>query len=206
MPSNAYNKFDKTIRRCESLVESYSNLHELSQGDDMPSVPRDIVRGAVVLGVSALDAYVTDVFTEKLVSYLKSHTPDEPLVELLYDAGLDTREALYLITMDRPFRRINTLIRSHYNAYTTQRFDVIDQLFLHYRLKNITENAQNKSGRKRLKGSVQKLIDRRHQIAHGGDYNKHGRIRDIDEKSIEKQLRDLETLVENMDEIICNRV
>lgn len=35
MPSNAYNKFDKTIRRCESLVESYSTLHELSQGDDM---------------------------------------------------------------------------------------------------------------------------------------------------------------------------
>lgn len=48
-----------------------------------PPTPKDIVRGAVVLAVAALDAYVIDVFTEKLTTYLKAFTPDDSLVQLL---------------------------------------------------------------------------------------------------------------------------
>lgn len=63
MPSNAHAKFLKTIRRCESLVASYRQLQEIDQenGAAVPT-PKDIVRGAVVLAVAALDTYVTDVF------------------------------------------------------------------------------------------------------------------------------------------------
>jgi len=207
VPSKAHGKFIKTIRRCESLVDSYKRLQVIDEenGVDVPT-PKDIVRGAVVLAVAALDTYVTDVFSEKLVLYLKAYNPDPELIELLYDAGLDTKEALGLLSMERPYRRIRTLIENYYGSYTTQKFDVIDQIFKPYRLKNITDNAARKSGRESIKKSVGKLVERRHQIAHAGDYNSHGRIIDIDEEQIAKRIKHLELLVKNMDDIICNRI
>lgn len=113
--SNAYAKFLKTIHRCERMVGEYEALHQLAialnaRGDGFLTPSKDIVRGAVVLGVAALDAYVTDVFTEKLVKYLKRYTPSDSLVQLLNEAGLDTRMTLKLITMDRPYRGVRTLI------------------------------------------------------------------------------------------------
>ena len=206
MPSNALAKFKKTIARCESLVESYRILHAQNQEDGSTPAPKDIIRGAVVLAVAAMDAYVTDVFCEKLVPYLKKYKVDDSLVELLSDAGLDTREALNLLAMERPYRRIRTLITRHYETYTTQKFDVIDEIFLPFRLKNITSNAEAKTGKKSLRKSVGLLVARRHEIAHGGDYNHHGRIKNIDEKQVAKRIKHLEQLVVAIDEIICNRI
>ncbi|MBN72964.1 MAG: hypothetical protein CME32_27225 [Gimesia sp.] len=207
MPSKAHEKFLKTIRRCESLVESYKRLQKIDHenGVDVPT-PKDIIRGAVVLAVAALDTYVTDVFSEKLVPYLKNYNPDDELIGLLFDAGLDTKEALGLLSMDRPYRRIRTMIENYYGSYTTQKFEVIDLIFKPYRLKNITDNAAKKSGKESIKKSVGKLVERRHQIAHAGDYNSHGRIIDIDEGQIGRRIQHLEMLVKNMDEIVCNRI
>jgi len=207
VPSNAHNKFVKTIKRCESLVNSYNQLQAIDQANGVAvPTPKDIVRGAVVLAVAALDTYVTDAFSEKLVPYLQRYKPDEELIELLYKSGLDTKEALVLLGMKRPYRRIRTLIENYYGSYTTQKFDVIDQIFKPYRLANITENSARKSGTPSIKTSVGKLVERRHQIAHAGDYNRHGRIIDIDEKQIAKRIKHLELLVTSMDEILCNRV
>jgi hypothetical protein len=207
VPSKAHEKFIKTIRRCESLVESYKKLQIINQEDsvDVPT-PKDIIRGAVVLAVAALDTYVTDVFSEKLVPYLKKFNPTKDLIDLLYASGLDTKEALNLLTMERPYRRIRTLIESYYASYTTQKFDVIDKIFKPYSLTQITENAAKLSGRKSIKKSVEKLVERRHQIAHSGDYSSHGRIIEIDEDQIAKRIDHLELLVNNIDKILCNRI
>ncbi|WP_296235966.1 HEPN domain-containing protein [uncultured Pseudomonas sp.] len=207
MPSNAHSKFLKTIKRCESLVDSYKQLQAIDQANGVAvPTPKDIVRGAVVLAVAALDTYVTDAFSEKLVPYLQRYKPDDELIELLYKSGLDTKEALVLLGMERPYRRIRTLIENYYGSYTTQKFDVIDQIFRPYRLANVTENAARKSGKPSIKTSVGKLVERRHQIAHAGDYNRHGRIIDINEEQIAKRIKQLELLVTSMDEILCNRV
>ncbi|RRV26614.1 hypothetical protein EGJ86_04485 [Pseudomonas sp. o96-267] len=207
MPSNAHSKFLKTIKRCESLVDSYKQLQAIDQANGVAvPTPKDIVRGAVVLAVAALDTYVTDAFSEKLVPYLQRYKPDDELIELLYKSGLDTKEALVLLGMERPYRRIRTLIENYYGSYTTQKFDVIDQIFRPYRLANVTENAARKSGKPSIKTSVGKLVERRHQIAHAGDYNRHGRIIDINEEQIAKRIKHLELLVTSMDEILCNRV
>ena len=209
--SKAFKKFKKTIHRCNELHRSYKVIHGVTdmfkdEKDVRIPLPHDIIRGSVVLSISALDAYITDVFSEKLVSYLKNHKADDELIQILYDAGLDTREALTLIQMDRPFRRIRNLMDQYYNNYTTQKFDVIDNLFKTYRLIDITENAQRKSGKKNLKATVQKLIDRRHKIAHDGDYNAYGKITAIDDVVISKRIKSLDLLVQNIDEIINNRI
>jgi len=206
MSSKALSKFKKTIVRCESLVEIYKTLHTQSQTDGRVSASQDIVRGAVVLSVAALDAYVTDVFCEKLVTYLKRYGADQSLVDLLQKAGLDTREALTLISMERPYRRIHTLMRQYYQSYTTQRFNVIDSIFLPFRLEDITSNAVARSGKPSIKKSVATLVERRHEIAHDGDYNSHGRIKTIEANRIAKRIKHLEVLVINLDAIICNRI
>lgn len=207
MPTNAHTKFIKTVRRCEQLVESYKRLKELDDEQDAQiPTPKDIVRGAIVLAVAALDTYVTDAFSEKLVPYLRAYTPDQSLIDLLFEAGLDTNEALQLLAMDRPYRRIRTLVEGYYASYTTQKFEVIDQIFLPYRLQNIVDNSVRRSGLISIKRSVEILIERRHQIAHAGDYNRHGRIVDVDEEMIGRRIRHLEQLVTNMDAILCNRI
>ena len=69
-------------------------------------------------------------------------------MNILYEAGLDTNEALNLIKMDRPFRRIRSLVTIYYRKYTTHRFDIIDKLFLSFELKKISDKAQSKSKKK----------------------------------------------------------
>lgn len=206
MGSKSLDKFIKTVNRCEALVNTYIELKTICDKGEMNNPTKDIICGAVVLSVSALDAYVTDVFAEKLVPYLKAFTPDDSLIEILHEAGLNTREALNLIRMERPYRRIRTLIEKYYSRYTTQKFDINDKLFLQYHLKNITKNAANKSGKALIRRSVEILIERRHEIAHNGDYNSHGRINDISEKVILKRINDLNILVNMMDDIICNKI
>lgn len=128
------------------------------------------------------------------------------MIDLLYASGLDTKEALNLLTMERPYRRIRTLTESYYASYTTQKFDVIDKIFKPYSLTQITENAAKLSGRESIKKSVEKLVERRHQITHSGDYSSHGRIIEIDEDQIAKRIDHLELLVNNIDKILCNRI
>ncbi|MNJ30253.1 hypothetical protein D3C77_248490 [compost metagenome] len=201
MPSNAYAKFHKTARRCDTLVSAYNILHA-SGGE----APKDIVRGAVVLAVAALDAYVTDVFVEKLATYLKKHRPGDQLIELLFKAGLNTREALHLLTNKRPYSRIRNLVRTHYATHTTQKFHVIDSVFKVYGLKDLTKSAAGKTGKAHVLSRVESLVERRHEIAHAGDYNQHNRIQDIDPNRVKQWLTALEDLVKAMDEILCLRI
>lgn len=203
--SKAYSKFKKTICRCEDLVNTYLELNKLPSSYGI-SPNKDIVRGAVILAVSALDAYVTDVFSEKFITYMKTKTPDKTIIDLLSAAGLDTKTALDLIKMDRPYRRIRTLIDKYYCRYTTQNFRVIDDIFKIYHLQNITANAEKMTGRTTIRDSVRILIERRHEIAHNGDYDKFGRVKDIDEKSILKRIKDLGVLVTNMDTLIDKKI
>lgn len=204
--SKALDKFEKTIKRSTALISTYRTLLQQRKNDRSIRAPKDLIRAAVVLSVAALDAYVTDVFAEKLVPYLKKYKPDSLLVDILREAGLDTLEALTLIKMDRPYRRIRTMVSAYYKTYTTQKFEVIDKLFLSFRLKDITDNAQSKSRRKSLKKSVSKLITRRHKIAHGGDYNSHGNLNSISLKETEKRIDALKLFVQCVDEIVSNRI
>lgn len=205
--SNAYIKFNKTIERCKILVETFKQIKASSTSNpDSPVVAtKDILRGAVVLAVAALDAYATDAFSEKFIVYIKHKAPDESLVNLLSNAGLDVKQALMLLSTDRPYRKIRTMIEKYYSKYTTQKFDVIDDLFLQYRIADITANAERRSGFKRLKRSVELLIERRHEIVHDGDYNDWNRIKDIQEAVVERRITDLEILVKNMDYILENK-
>ena len=204
--SRAYTKFQKSVTRSLALTRDYHRLRKLKRINIKIRAPKDLIRASVVLSVAALDAYITEVFAEKLIPYIKKYKPGETLINILRESGLDTEEALNLIKMDRPYRRIRNLVGKHYDTYTTQRFEVIDNLFIAYKLKDITDMAQGKSGRRTLKRSVEILVERRHKIAHDGDYNSHKKLININATQTRKRINDLKLFVQYLDEIIENRI
>jgi hypothetical protein len=204
--TNAKVKFDKTIDRCKELIRTHTELKKAHENglDAFPS--QDILRAAIVLAVAAFDAYATDCFAEKFVVYIKRNKIDDSLEKLLLDSGFTVKFSLELLDTDRPYRKIRTLIDRHYAKYTTQKLNVVDGLFLQYRIKSITKNAAKKSGKNvdRILGSVNKIIDRRHSIVHDGDYDEFSRIKSVTSADI-RRIGDLKILVDNMDLIVENR-
>lgn len=84
-------KFDRTISRCKEQIKIYNKLKELKEKNtDLDiAVSQDILRGAIVLAVAAFDAYATDCFSEKFVTYIKRRNVDESLIKLLDKAGFN---------------------------------------------------------------------------------------------------------------------
>lgn len=203
--SIAKEKFDKTYNRCKEMITLYNNIKE--NCEDERNISQDMLRGAIVLSVAAFDAYATDCFSEHFVPYIKRKGIDDSLETLLNNAGFTVKFALELIDSERPYRKIRTLIDKYYYKYTTQRLNVIDDLFKQYHILGLTKNAAQRSGRNRdvLLKSVEKIIERRHSIVHDGDYNDHNRIRKVSPADI-KRIDDLKILVDNMEFIINNRM
>lgn len=203
-PSKSYMTFEKVIQRSLNLIALQQPVEEImalapqKQSIDLS----DMTRASVVLAVAAMDAYFTDVFAERFVPYLKQKGKNQTLIAFLDRAGLDTECALELITMDRPFRRIRTLVETHLERTTTQKMAVIDELFLAYNLKHFSANVEKSRRRKKLLASINILVRRRHNIAHEGDMNSHGRVNSIDPRKIKKRVTDVVTFVAGADEIL----
>lgn len=205
--TKAKSKFDNTLTRCGALILGYSQMKEEHlQGRSLVEPSDDLLRASIVLAVAAFDAYATDCFTEKFIDFVKQHGISAQIEELLTDSGFDIKFAFELLSAKRPYRKVRTLIDHHYATYVTEKLDVIDELFLIYGLQNITLNAARRSGRDpdRILNRVRSLVQRRHSIAHDGDYDEHGHLKRISAADTNK-INDLRLLVENMDEIIESR-
>lgn len=192
--------FNSTIARAKALVALHANLTK-TQKAALPD-PNDLLRAAVAFAVAGMDAYFTDRFSESLVKFLKNRGATPDLTKLLTQAGLDTKAALEMLTMQRPYRRIRTLIESHLSEYTTQKQHVIDELFLVYGVKNLCKNAQGLSTRKKLLTSVDGAILRRHSIVHAGDLNAHDKARPIDAKLTCRYVNNIELFVTKSEELL----
>lgn len=164
----------------------------------------DLVRMAAVLGVAAMDSYFTTKFCNILVPFLKKNGPNKGLTKILQEAGLDTETALVLLSMQRPYRRIRTLVERSFDTLTTQRTDVVDELFLSFGLKDFSKNAQGLVNRNNLVKRIQKLVARRHQIVHEGDVDGRSQPRTIDCEQVAGQLNDLRLFISGSEQLIKN--
>jgi len=193
-------RFEKVIKRSRDIITMHSavckdqNLGTLEHSD--------LLRSALVMAVAGMDSYFTSRFTENIVGYLKKNVPTSGMIEVLASAGLDTRQALEMLTMDRPYRRIRTLLDDHLFDHTTQRFDVIDKLFQVYKVKDLSKNAQGLSKRTELLKSVEIAVLRRHAIVHGADCNSHDKLSPIGDRWVKGKIDDVELFVRKCDELI----
>lgn len=211
MPSKSLAQFHLVLKRAKDLRDLAEHLLSDEAKLDFDKTGKfhgfsDMGRAAIVLAVSAMDQYFTRRFCELLVPFLKTHGPTPGLIEILAEAGFDTKEALVAIGMIRPYRRIRTLVEAHLDGYTTQRFEIIDRLFLSIGLKALCMNVAQKTKRKKIQSSIERLVDRRHEIAHAGDVNSYGKLTPIDFPTLKKRFEHLDLFVTSADEIIEARL
>jgi len=204
--SLSYRRFQEVILRSHKLVSLHEFLEE-KLGSRDPSLDfSDLLRSAIVLSVAAMDAYFTDVFAERLVPYLKKKRCGNRLAELLEEAGLTAAVTLELLPMDRPYRRIRTLIEVYLERQVTQRLDAINALFDAYGIQDLCGNAQAKLERKKLCREIEVLVQRRHDIAHEGDLDRHGNLRSLKHTWVRNRLRDVQLLVGACEEILQDQL
>ena len=96
--SKALNKFLSMQDRCRDLTSLYIAI--MRKKFEGKFVYSDILRAAIVLSVSSMDAYLTDRFCELVIPELKRRKPGKAMGSLLEKAGLDTRQALVLISVE----------------------------------------------------------------------------------------------------------
>ena len=137
--SKPYNYFLKSIGRAKKMTE-------VEIDDD--GLRDDICRGAAVLAIGALDHYFTSKFSDVLRRHLEFNQPNKALIELLERAGLNTRTAIELMVMKRPFRRIRSLVSKSLSYKTTNQTEAIDRLFSALDLKGLTGKAKKNAGEK----------------------------------------------------------
>lgn len=188
-----------------AAVQKLAKKPSVEEYNHVEYVP-DLGRSGIVTAVAALDRYFTTKFAECVVPVLKHEGPSDGLLKILANAGLDLKGALGLLHMERPHRRINTLIRQHLSEFTTQRFIVIDELFRSLGIVDLSLHAQNKSKRKKLKVSIEGLIRRRHVIVHEGDVDKRGKLKRLDPYDAVKRIENIRVIVECAEEIVNSRL
>ena len=197
--ARALPKFNQAIRRANNLLDFAETI-------ESPHLKNDNIRMATVLAISGMDGYFTDKFRDIITEFLNTEEPGEDLIILLEKAGLNTRVALELIWMERPLRRIGTLVERYFDTYTTQKFDAIDNLFKTIGLPNLCENAEGMVGRKTLRSSISKLVEKRHQIVHDADINSHVKPRSVNLDRTRRRINDVNLFVEACNSILENRL
>ena len=202
--SKAHDKFAKTVHRARLLANLRNGLieNQVIIGDGDLSDCDDLARASVVLAVAAMDSYFTEAFIEKLIPFLRSKKPTKELVKTLERAGFGVGEALELLNEKNPYGRIRKTLENHLERYVTQSVDKIDSLFLAYGFEHISTFAQAKAKRKTLIKTVARLVTRRHQIVHDGDYMKSGKLRTFDQKTVTREVEAMEKFVTACDEML----
>ena len=202
--SNSYNKFSNTIHRAWLLANLRHGLREnaVTVGGGSIDDYDDLGRASIVLAVAAMDSYFTDAFIEKLLPFLRNKKPTKGLIDILEKSGFGVKEALELLHEKKPFSRIRDILESYLSTYVTQSADKIDKLFLVYGYKELCKSAEKKCRRKTLIKTVEKLVRRRHEISHDGDYLKNGKLRKFEQSSITNQVQSMEKLIQTCDEIL----
>jgi len=191
----ALNNFTNISERAEKLVEASSE----SKG----SLSEELLRAAVILIVSGMDAYFKEAFMNNFFDYVKKKSDYKLYAKIAEKYGHYKMESLLeILPQKRPNRTVISHIRK--NLYLTPMHNtlVINELYQNFGIKNLAHNAANKTGKKKNLSIVMNAVARRHKIAHNGDRKPHGKLETIEKKYVEHWINHICLFVESADSII----
>jgi len=199
--SKVKTRFDETMIRCNALTA----LYDTTKNDDL-------LRAAVVIGVAAMERFLKDRFLELFIPFLKDEQKrkgvgkwNKPTDELLAESGIDAdfwRENS-LCPAKKILVKLSKQVRDYVRTgIVLQKRKAIEGLYTCYGMGNIIQFAIGKAERKTLWDSVEKLIKRRHQVAHGADYLYAGKLDSVDKKEVVRRLGHVSKLVNSIDEVL----
>ena len=151
-----------------------------------------------------MDAFFRDKFLDCLVPFVKKKaTGVKVLAEMLGKADVKMEDVLKLLNNHRPHRTLRNKVADWLLARPMHDLDRVDELFLGFGLRNLTENAAKKSRMPTLRGKVAKVVMRRHEVVHYGDhFAGKAEKRPIEHRQVVKQLGYVRRLVDESENII----
>lgn len=165
---SSYDIFLKTIKRANNLI----GIHR--EGEKCEEHHNDSFRAAVVLSISALDAYVRTLVVEKILTRLSDK--DKPISNELRDyiKGLINHESLLEAARKYEFReKVEKAIRADFETKSFQGEYKINFYMELAGYKDIFEEVSHSANKNknRLRSDIEIYTKRRHIIAHCGDFD-----------------------------------
>ena len=211
--------FELQIRRIDSLV----GIHKTSFPKGRPNSEGgagDLLRMVIVFAVAALDAYihmrVIECVSKIMDRYKRLPEQCANFVVKLFKDEDRARELIKIALKSDPKR---TLLGALQRSLVVQTFQKPDQISLAFKMMEITEpwqkidrsiNVRTGPKRKGRKESsrifISKLVRRRDDIVHEGDFyisnRSQGKVKKIQRSEVIVQLKKLQRIVESIEKMV----
>lgn len=168
---NSYEVFEKCIKRSENLISFHSSTEEIQEISDQHYC--DCYRSAVVLSISALDAFVRKVVISEIIKSISGNQQlNSKLTE--YVKGLLNQDKLLEAARNYDLlEKVEKAIKSDFETKSFQGEWKISSYMEMVGYKDIFSEVSIKVdiNEKNLKRKLSLFTSRRHIIAHSGDYD-----------------------------------
>jgi hypothetical protein len=200
-----YEIFESCIKRAENLISLHSSTESIEEITEQHYC--DCYRAAVVLSISALDAFVRKISISEILKKIASKDPLPPklasyLKELLnQDKLLDAARNYNLL------EKVEEVIKVDLETKSLQSEWRIESFLEMAGYPNIYSEVASKANinEKNLKGDLGKFTKRRHTISHSGDFDLNQappKENIINKTFAEDCLKTVKSFAENINKII----
>lgn len=171
--SSSYGVFKKCIKRAENLI----HVNESTKSNDSVNIEEthycDCYRACIVLSISALDAFIRKMLINQIIYKLSSKAPlNNQLSE--YIKSLLNQDELFKAARELDLsERVEKAVKEDFEKKSFQGDWKISKYMNYLGFKNIFSEVSKKKdiNEGNLRKDLKMYTDRRHVIAHSGDYN-----------------------------------
>lgn len=170
-PLSSFEVFEKCITRAENLISFHSTTEKVLEISDEHYC--DCYRAAVVLSISALDAFVRKTVISEIVKQISKRTPLNNKLSTYLKGLLNQDKLLDAARNYDLIDKVEEAVKVDFDTKSFQGEWKISSYMEMVGYKDIFSEVSIKVdiNEKNLKAKLGKFTARRHIIAHSGDYN-----------------------------------
>lgn len=165
-----YDIFERCIKRAQNLIDFHSD----DKGSEKEEHFCDAYRAAIVLSISALDAFIRSIVTEKINNILLDNTKELPDKLSVYLKNLLNQDKLLLAARKYNLHEVvDKHIKEDFGTKSFQGEWKIKTFMELVGYQNIFKQVSEKAdiSETNLMKKLETYTQRRHVIAHSGDYD-----------------------------------
>lgn len=170
--SSSYGVFKKCIKRAENLI----HVNESTKSNDSVNIEEthycDCYRACIVLSISALDAFIRKMLITKIINKLSSEEPLNKELSEYIKKILNNDELLMAARKFDLLDRVEKAIKAEFEKQSFQGDRKISNFMKYLGYENIFLEVSKKKdvNEGNLRKDINLYTERRHVIAHCGDY------------------------------------
>lgn len=206
--------FDESMKRAVSFLIAYRELH--GKRGRVPTARADLLRGAVVFAVAAMDAYIRDTVAYHLAKVIavqvrtKSALPKEFI--RIIDSTMNTEALIKAAYASRTGSHIRSAVEGKLVQRSFQDPKAIEDAFKIIGLNDLIVKVAEIYGskKKELEKTIRAITKRRHQIVHQADLHqdkkKKRKPREIKVSFVEEVLDTIRNFVNSIERIVSEHI